>query len=130
MKVLKMKKAAEIYRLQNAKAFENREAYLEYVIEAINLQPGIRFHQYLFLIDVLYLIIDDDVTLNQPSAKTTNARRQAPRQERAKQSASKTPTPPAPPTSRILKEGGPVTPPKTPSAPSLFGDSGLDWTNK
>jgi len=60
MKIVKMKELAVSYKLKNAKKFKTTEQYLEYVIDEINSRANkFSFHQFLFLIDVFYVLLDD-----------------------------------------------------------------------
>jgi len=63
MKILKMKDLAVSYQLKNAKQFNTTELYLTYVIDEINKRgTKYKFHQFLLLIDVLYVILDEKKT--------------------------------------------------------------------
>lgn len=62
MKIVKMKDLAVSYKLKNAKQFKTTENYLEYVINEINKKgTKYKFHQFLLLIEVLYVILDEKV---------------------------------------------------------------------
>jgi hypothetical protein len=56
-KILRMKDLAEKLGLESAKTFKKSEDYLEYAIKEINSKSKFYWHQYLFLIDILYVVI-------------------------------------------------------------------------
>lgn len=56
-KILRMKDLAQKLELKEAKSFKRSEEYLEYAIKEINSKSKFYWYQYLFLIDVLYVVI-------------------------------------------------------------------------
>ena len=56
-KILRMKDLAEKLELKEARSFKRSEAYLEYAIKEINSKSKYYWYQYLFLIDILYVVI-------------------------------------------------------------------------
>jgi hypothetical protein len=68
-KILRMKDLAQKLDLKPANDFKKSEQYLEYAIKEINAKTKYYWHQYLFLIDILYVVI---VTKNsvEPSASS------------------------------------------------------------
>ena len=56
-RVVHLKALAEKLNFKSANTFSKTELYLEYAIEQINQKSQYNFHQYLFLIDILYVII-------------------------------------------------------------------------
>ena len=55
-RVMKMKDVAQNLRLIPAKKFANTDEYLEYAIREINGRSKFFFHQFLYLLETLYLV--------------------------------------------------------------------------
>ncbi len=69
-KVVRMKEMARQLKLLSAKQFAKTEEYLEYAINEINQNSKFYFHQYLYLVDVLYvtLVLKSSVDASQTYA--------------------------------------------------------------
>ena len=69
-KIVRMKEMARQLRLLSAKQFAKTEEYLEYAINEINKNSKFYFHQYLYLVDVLYvtLVLKSSVDASQTYA--------------------------------------------------------------
>ena len=65
-----MKEYSKSERLRSTKEFKRNEKYLEYVIDHVERETDHKFKQFLFLIDTLYIILEDKPESQRLSATT------------------------------------------------------------
>lgn len=67
-KILRMKDLAQKLELKEAGSFRRSEEYLEYAIKEINDKAKYNWHQYLFLIDILYVVLVSKASVQSQAA--------------------------------------------------------------